>query len=147
MSDLRETLTAIYKDRGELTPQAVVDEARSESHPLHSRFEWDDEKAGEAYRRVQAGALIRSVKIVYTETPAGEKRSVRAFSARGNSPTVENREPADIGGYAPTEELVRDDISRKILLRELQREVQALQRKYGHLEEFAAIITSVAKAS
>lgn len=59
MADLRSALTDIYRARGELTPQLVVDEARPKDAPLHDRFEWDNKVAGEAYRRVQAQQLIR----------------------------------------------------------------------------------------
>lgn len=136
MSDLRTQLTSIYRDRGELTPQNVVDEARPDDHPLHSRFEWDDAVAGEAYRRVQAQELIRSVKIVYAESPRGERKSVRAFSSL--------HEASDDGaatGYAPTEDIVADDFSRQLLLRQCKREIDQLRTKYGHLQEFAAMMT------
>ncbi|QSL99764.1 hypothetical protein SEA_ODAY_20 [Gordonia phage ODay] len=136
MSDLRSALTSIYKDRGELTPQVVVEEARPDDHPLHNRFEWDNELAGDAYRRVQAQELIRSVKIVFTETPEGEKKTIRAFSSlRGHNDDNTRR------GYQPTEELVQDEFSRTLLLRQCRREIAALSAKYGHLEEFAAMMT------
>lgn len=135
---LREQLSGIYQARGELTPQIVVDEARDETHPLHERFEWDDKVAGEAYRRVQASDLIRSVKVVFSETPAGERKSVRAFSSLSEVDDPERR------GYAPTEELVENDLTRAILLRNLEREINSLKRKYGHLQEFGARLMEAA---
>lgn len=51
---------------GVLTPQAVVAEARNRASPLHGWFVWDDTAAAEAYRLIQARALITSVKIVVT---------------------------------------------------------------------------------
>lgn len=137
MSDLRQMLEGIYKDRGELTPQNVVDEARPDDHPLHSRFEWDNDVAGEAYRRVQAAEIIRSVKIVFAESPTGAKRSVRAFSSLHETAPME----AAPGTYAPTEVLVSDEVSRQLLLRQCRREIAALNTKYGHLQEFAALIS------
>lgn len=137
MRKVHEELLAIRAaNGGDLTPQAVVDEARPESHPLHNRFEWDDTLAGEAYRRVQAAQLIRSVKVVYAETPEGEERKVRAWSSLNAAVEPETR------GYAPTEELVQDEFARKSLLRQLEREIKTLQRKYGHLKEFGEIIAS-----
>ncbi|AMS03941.1 hypothetical protein BJD58_gp41 [Gordonia phage UmaThurman] len=135
MSDLRSQLTSIYQQRGELTPQSVVDEARPDEHPLHHRFEWDDAVAGEAYRRVQASELIRSVKVVYNETPAGERKSIRAFSSLSQADDPERR------GYAPTEELVENELTRAILLRNLEREIGSLKRKYGHLREFSDVMS------
>lgn len=134
MSDLRSELTAIYRKRGELTPQSVVDEARPEGAPLHSRFEWNDEVAGEKYRIVQAQQLIRAVKIEYTDS-AGEKKRVRGFF-----PIRDVEENPEKIGYSPTEDIVQDDMCLKILMRQLERDIADLKRKYGHLAEFAKIM-------
>lgn len=138
MSDLREHLTALYTERGQLTPQDVVDDARPDDSPMHHRFEWDDEVAGEAYRRVQAQQLIRSVKIAFpSSAPAPERRSVRAFSSvRGTD--------AESEGYAPTEDVIATDFGHKVLLRDLEREIASLKRKYSHLKEFAELMTEAA---
>lgn len=132
MSDLRSVLTGIYQKHGELTEQLIVDEARPKTAPLHHRFEWDNKLAGEAYRRVQAGELIRSVKIRFDV--AGERKSVRGF--------ISSHEAGDAqrGGYRPTEEVVEDDLALKLLLRELERAIADLKRKYGHLNEFADLL-------
>jgi hypothetical protein len=134
MADLRGELTAIYRKNGELTPQSVVDEARPETAPLHSRFEWDDSIAGEKYRIVQAQQLIRSVRIEYTDS-SGEKKKVRGFF-----PIRDVEESPEKAGYSPTEDIVQNDICLKILLRQLERDIADLKRKYGHLAEFADIV-------
>ncbi len=135
MSDLKQMLTSIYTQHKQLTPQLVVDEARDEQHPLHHRFEWDNHLAGEAYRRIQAAELIRSVRIVYATNETGEPRSVRAFSSLHDSADTRT-------GYMPTEQLVENDVTRRILLKQLERDISALTTKYGHLEEFADIIAN-----
>lgn len=132
MAGLRESLTQIYTERGVLTPQIVVDEARPEDAPLHSHFEWDDSVAGEKYRREQAGRMIRSVRIEYTPASATERKYVRAFSSV-------RHDPQRIG-YAPTEEVVRDEFATKVLLRECERAIADLQSKFGHLAEFAEMM-------
>jgi hypothetical protein len=134
MSDLRSELTAIYRKRGELTPQSVVDEARPEGAPLHSRFEWDDEIAGEKYRIVQAQQLIRNVKIEYIQ-PSGEKQRVRGFF-----PIRDMDEDSEQTGYRPTEDIVQDDMALRILLKQCERDIADLKRKYGHLSEFAELM-------
>ncbi|MBF6368375.1 hypothetical protein IU469_22015 [Nocardia puris] len=126
---LHAQLLEIRAARGQLTPQDVVDTARDSSHPLHHRFEWDDATAGEAYRRIQAAELIRSVRLVYAESPEGEPRSVRGWSTLPGST-----------GYKPTEEVAADPFAAKLLLREAEREFRAFQRKYGHLREFADMV-------
>jgi len=134
MADLRAVLTDYYQQHGELTPEIVVEEARPETAPLHHRFEWDDAIAGEAYRREQASELIRSVNITFAVTPKGERKTVRAFYSVHQAGSVDKR------GYAPTENLLEDPLATKILLKELEREVIDLKRKYGHLEQFAQIV-------
>jgi hypothetical protein len=140
MSDLRASLTTIYEKHGELTPQAVVDEARPKNSELHNRFEWDDKVAGESYRRVQAAELIRSVRIQFSNEATGERKFVRAFSS------VRQAGDAERGGYAPTEEIVQDELATKILLQEFKREIADLRRKYGHLEEFVGLIRQETEA-
>lgn len=130
---LRDQLQAIYDSRGELTPQAVVDEARAKSHPLHNRFEWDNKLAGEAWRRAQAQELIRSVKIVYREaTEHDDARTTRAFHAV--------RRPGGAHSYEPAEKVAADPFSKQLLLRDMERDWMALKRRYEQFAEFAAMV-------
>jgi len=133
---LREQLTAIYEAHGELTPKLVVATASPKDHPLHKDFEWDDKIAGPRYREVQAAQLIRSVKVMYSEAPADPK-SVRGFHSVTR---------ADSTSYVPVEEIVQDDFMREVLLRQMRREWSEFQRRYQHLEEFAALVNGVAQA-
>lgn len=134
MADLRASLTSIYQKHGELTPQVVVDEARPKTSELHGRFEWDDKVAGEAYRCTQAQELIRSIRINFTDNATGERKSVRAFHSLREAGDAERT------GYAPTEEIVQDELATRILQQACKREIADLKRKYGMLEDFIAII-------
>jgi hypothetical protein len=135
-TSLREALTAIYTDRGQLTPPIVVEEASNPQHPLHSRFEWDDAIAGPKYRERQAADMIRSVRVRFTSPNSQEEIDVRAFVSR--------REAGDMHAvaaeYAPVEEIMLDDVARTILLRNMEREWQAFRRRYQHLKEFADLM-------
>jgi len=132
VSDLRGQLQAIYDERGRLTPGIVVDTARDESHPLHARFEWDDQIAGEKYRLGQARELIRSVRVVYREATETEgARTVRAFHAvRDEQGTA----------YRSAETIAESPLLTKILLQDMQREWKALLRRYGQFEEFLRMV-------
>lgn len=142
MADLRASLTRIYEYHGELTAQHVVDDARPKTSDLHHRFEWDDTLAGEAYRRTQAAELIRSVRIQYAvDAKTSERKYIRAFQS------LRDAGDADRGGYVPTEEIVQDELATKILLKQFQREIGDLTRKFGHLSEFADMMRSAAEAS
>jgi hypothetical protein len=133
VSTLREVLTEIRDRHGELTTQAVVDTARPPEHPLHARFEWDDAVAGEAYRRQQAGELIRSVRIRYIEEP--EPREVNVFH-------VVKRPDSGRQSYVPVEEIAADPVATALVLSEMRREWQAFERRYRHLAEFSELIAT-----
>lgn len=139
MTDLREILRDINDQRGALTPAIVVDEARDQHHPLHHRFEWDDELAGEAYRRVQAAQLIRSVKIAYADAPNGGQKRVRGFLPVRRQQDDELEQHTT---YQPTEEVLQDPFQRALVLREFDREWRRFKARYGHLAEFADRISS-----
>lgn len=137
MSNLREQLDGVRSTYGKLTPAVVVEAARPEDHPLHTRFEWDDSVAAEKWRREQASDLIRSYRISYKETKDGPV-SVRGFLA------VRDLEDPHVSEYMPTEEVLADDFTRQLVLRDCEREIAALKAKYGHLKEFASLLARVA---
>lgn len=129
MSSLRDELQAIYDAHGKLTPKIVVDEARDDEHPLHPQFEWDDAVAGEKYRQHQARALIQSVKIKYRN---GDKlEEVRYFQSV-------RRE--DGHSYEPTEKVIEDEVTREILLRDMEREWRQLLSRYSRFKEFVELV-------
>lgn len=131
-TDLRGQLQTVYDQHGELTPQLVLDVARDPEHPLHSRFEWDDAVAAEAYRRDQAHELIQSVKVVYRKAnESGSERAIRAFHAV-------RREKGYV--YEPVEKVVDSPMTQKILLQDMEREWKSLFKRFQEFEEFLALV-------
>lgn len=64
--DVRRRIEEISKNNGgKITPDMVLKDAADENSPLHGEFEWDDAKAGHAYRIITARNLIRSIRITY----------------------------------------------------------------------------------
>lgn len=57
---------ALETGRGEITADAVVEDAKSKTSPLHSLFEWDKSKAAMAYWVQQAREIIGAVYVVVT---------------------------------------------------------------------------------
>lgn len=125
-------MLAVRQQHGRLTPQLVVDTARDPGHPLHSRFEWDDASAGEAWRRQQAHDLIRKAKVVYREAEeASPEKSVRAFVAiRAEDGHV----------FDPVEEVAEDPFRRKLALADMEREWKTLYRRYQEFGEFLEMV-------
>lgn len=74
-----DSLMTIYKgNNNKLTPELIVKEAKKTTNPLHVCFEWDDKKAGKAYRLSQASKMIRCL-VVTKDDGKGEPEVVRAF--------------------------------------------------------------------
>jgi hypothetical protein len=137
-TSLRECLQGIYERYQELTPELVLDEARDTSHPLHSKFEWDDSIAAEAHRREQARHLIRTVKVSFVKADGGTG-TVRQYHAvrRNDSPRR---------SYRKVEELATDDLARMVLLQEMKRDYQRMKERYGSFKEFHEMIAADASA-
>ena len=71
MTVLGYTLKNLEDDEGRITPEKVVDAAKDPESVLHSEFEWDDAKAGYAYRLSQARQLLKDYRI-WIEVKRGE---------------------------------------------------------------------------
>lgn len=138
MASIRSELRRLHDTNGgTLTPEMVVAAAEPESSPLHGRFEWDDTVAGHKYRLRQAAALIREQRIEYARNSRGP-RTVREYTS-----TYEAGSP-ERGAYQATNELMRDELSAAIVLRNFQRALADLKRQYGHLKEFAELLKEAA---
>lgn len=121
---------------GVLQPIAVVESAKPITSPLHSRFEWDNDKASHEYRLFQARQLIRvSVHIIVGASENPERIWISLKSDR--------EEPS--GGYRFLTEVLNDNQMRAKLLAEALEELQYFQSKYSHLKELASIFDAMAK--
>lgn len=136
---LRDQLLEIQAAAGYLTPEAVVEAARSEDSPLHGRFEWNDSVAAERYRKDQARDLIRSVKVEFVDG-RGEPQAVRAFhsvrSAQAGRPV-----------YQTVEKIAEDDIAAQQLLRQMDLDWRSFKRRYGNLDAFLKLMAREAAAA
>lgn len=73
MSDHKTKVKVINElaQDGRVTADDLLAEAKSESHPMHNDFEWDDTVAGHKYRLDQAREIIRTVRVTIIK---GKKR-------------------------------------------------------------------------
>jgi hypothetical protein len=85
-TDVGNEFEIIEKENGKLTPELVVETAKEEDNILHKYFEWDDEIAGDKFRRMQARMLIRSVEVITEDT----KEILPAYVNIKNKDTGEN---------------------------------------------------------
>lgn len=138
-----ERLDAL-RERGGLTPAAVVSDATDKTSALHNLFEWDNRKAAERYRLEQAAHIIRSVVVVIEDaTPQGalEKQTkatatvVRAFLP------VDRDDGARV--YEATAQVLGSEDYRRQVLKQAHAELGAVARKYRELEQLAAVVAEI----
>jgi hypothetical protein len=126
--NLRDVLMEIRSRRGVLTPEVVVEEASDPLHPLHSRFEWNNDEAAHKYRLLQAGQLLR---VKYKQDIGDERVDLRAFWV------TRDAAGAPTSTYEPMETILQDPIQRQLMLLQMRRDWQTFRRRYEHMQEFA----------
>lgn len=128
------------KDEGDglLKPEAVVDAARAEDSVLHRFFTWEDSVAAEAFRLIEARALIRVAVLV---EPSSQKIT-RAFVS-----LTTDRVNRDGGGYRGTIEVMSDAGQRQQLLKQALEEFARFRTKYSSLVELAEVFEAMERAA
>lgn len=120
---------------GLLQPEAVVDAARNKTSPLHSRFEWNDGKAADAYRLWQARQLIRvSVTMIGGDEDQEPERAWVSLK----SDRYEER-----GGYRSLVSVLSDEEMRAQLLHQAQEDMEGFREKYKRLQELSEVIEAM----
>lgn len=116
---IRQRLDGIAKaNRGVLTPELVIADAKKKDSPLHGQFEWDVKQAAYQHWLDQARALIRAVRVVVTEERISAPAWVR-------DPNAEH----DAQGYVSTVSLRSDaDSARVVVVAEFARAAAAIRR-------------------
>lgn len=111
---------------GRLTPDAVVQDAKSAKSPLHDQFEWDDSEAARQWRLQQARDLIRSVRI---EIEVNERIVSTVCYVR------DPRAASEEQGYVEVQKLRTEaDLAREAMLRELASASALVMRVQGLAE-------------
>lgn len=126
-------LAALYKKNGSLDPRIVVDWARKNADSaLHSCFEWDDTKAANEHRLLQARHLITSVEVEY---PDGKVRQVYVspMNQRGRE------------GYSTLVEIMNDKQRRDNFLAQALAEYERLGDRYQSIVELAEVRAAVGR--
>ena len=118
---------------GYLTPQQVVDHARDKDSALHPLFEWVDSVAAEAYRREQAGAMMRALQIHYEVEPE-RYEVVRA---------LQNVTRNSVRVYVQTIRALQDVDLRRQVIDAAFKELQGWTYRYRQYRELSEIITEV----
>ncbi len=127
-----QEILKVKKKKG-LTAEAVVDQARKKSSPLHNLFEWDDEKASEMWRFQQARVLINEVKVIV------EDKEYYAFE--NISVQVEGEEPRR--EYFERSEIMSNEDLRKQIVAKALEQLMYWKEKYRQYNEFTSIVKEI----
>lgn len=133
-----DELARIEAKHGGLKPSIVVQESRPETAVLHPVFEWDDQVAAEKYRNVQAGQIIRSVRVVH-ESPSGVKERTPAYVSvvRVVDEDMAHRE------YVSTSRAMENDEWRRGVMSEALDQLRGFARRYKQLGDLAGLTEEV----
>jgi hypothetical protein len=128
-----EAIERIAKKHGGVCPpRALVEEAKRPRHPCHAMFEWDDESAADEWRVEQARRIIRSIRVVRGKGQRPRQAYVHVKS-----------EGAEHEGYMDADRAMAAPDLRALVLQEAVDALHALQERYDHLEELAAVWEAV----
>lgn len=139
MTQLEALKEIAKRDGGLLRPAAVVDAARDEKSPLHGAFEWDDTEAAQKYRLLQAQSLIRSFKVEIERN--GQTHTVPVFVGVSTDRTGDKAD----NPYRMLEQVAENPDLMAVAVRDALDQLEALRKRYAHLQELADVWTAVDK--
>lgn len=131
-ADASKVLDELSELGDEYSLSDVVEKARDENSEMHSIFEWDDSVAGEEYRKIQAGKMVRNLVIVRNDETE-EKTNVRYIVSTGKRD----------GTYTYTRLIVRNQDAYEELLKRALAELRAFKEKYSTLSELEEILALI----
>ena len=118
-------------EQNRLDPKTLVEVSKSEDAPLHSYFEWDNEKCGEKWREQQARVLIAHIEV--KEDGNENSEPVRAFFQ------IES----DTSLYEPITAIVVNEDKLQSLYDLAKKELKAFQKKYRSIKAFAGLFEAI----
>ena len=131
----RKFLEKLAKQHGGmLLVDHVLEAATDPKCILHKHFQWDDSKAAEAYRRMQARQLIQKCTVTIEKAPDVQ---VRAFVSLATDQVAG-------GGYRMTAEVLSDEDLKAQLLHDMMVTLSKWKKQIGLLDkETTAIINAL----
>ena len=135
--DRLEKLRAKY---GALDARIVVDDATRKRSPLHSAFEWDNDKAADGHRLTQARHMLRTLIVIPKDKDAITYRAYTVVMLE-NEDDDKATEPVNV--YTSLIEAMADPALRQQVLARARAELKAFQQKYQALKELAKVMEAI----
>lgn len=133
---IEKELRALHSRDGVLTCEAVLDAARPKNSPLHDYFTWDNSRAAERYRLIEAGRLIATVRIEYRQKKAAQIIYAPAFIPTGTSSEGKRQ-------YYPVEEVTKNEFLQQKALADARNEMEGTRARYSHLVDLLELSAEV----
>lgn len=128
-----------------LTPENVIEQAKSKSNPLHDYFEWDNSLASEKWRKQQARFLINEISWVIEKQDYKTKEVTFKITPAFESVNVINESGESNKEYKPIYEIMNQEDLRRQVLSNAIREIDFWQNKYRELRELTPIFNVINK--
>ena len=130
---VQEVVNQIYQQSGEISPSTLVAKAKPKSSPIHNAFEWDDTKAGDEWRLLQARQWIRRVEIIYEDRTEQLIHVPVVRYNEGEPDAYEGRE----GCYKPISVVAKNVDEFELAIQETLSRLNAAKRAYSSLKAVA----------
>ena len=115
---------------GGLTAEAVVDESRPVTAPLHNEFEWNNDVAAEKYREQQARSMISNLVYVTEQPEEPVCVAVRAFVKTETE-------------YKNIHIAMNNENDRQYVLKTALRELESFKQKYASITAFDKLFVEI----
>lgn len=135
LQEAKKIIDALAEQNIVVKPQDLVDKARAKRSPLHGYFVWDDNDAGEMYRKHQAGQLIARVKVVYR---GDTERAYQKVRVKVKYQAVEKEEE----GYVTTARVLSEEDLRNQVVKKGLGDLRRWKYKYSVYEELMELVNS-----
>jgi hypothetical protein len=132
-----EEIERIESLKGGITPKDLVEESRSELAVLHECFEWNDAKAAEQFREVQAGDIVRNIVVVRVEEGEQAISPVRAF--------VSIKHEDESPRYISINKAMAEPEYQAQVLQNALKELESFKHKYNGLLQLKKVIDSISE--
>ena len=137
-----DSIRALAKKHGKVTPKIVLNDAKRANSPLHSFFDWNDSAAAIKYRLQQAQDLIRSIRVTYTPYE-NETVKIRVREFVSVTPESKDTDEKAASIYIPYTEAMKVESYRDQVMYQCKRDAESFRQKYRSLQEAAAIIEAM----
>lgn len=134
--------------RGSLvTPESLVDAARSVTSPLHNAFTWNQEEAAEKCRLAEAQYIFRHLVVRYERPGGGKTPPIRYMVKLSGTQDDRDNPSLDVPTrrrvYTPIPTVLSDTERTRRLLDQALREAEQWRNRYQLLTELSPIFLEI----